>query len=590
MTKSVFIVSSLFKEKLQDKKCVVLDNYIAVNNPELNCGELHACPRNSKNDWLRYEKKVVDKHSKYSAILTERLNKLHNINYSDRYWQQLFYLGIKRYIALVYEFFNQVESRFDHENHDFRLLDKESFYTPFDLEDLRSYLSYSEHAYEQLFSIYIEQFYSELIGDDLKIMNIGVYKPKTKKQKHSFIKRAIYSIYDKLKIFNPTVILLGVQYSPSKIKKLLLKSKSKIFLYVLAPFERPEVKLNNIDVDKRDGLSVYNENFDKFDKFFFKTLESFFPIIFIEDYSDASKYYDYQAKLFPKVKYIISESWISSSSMMFFIAHQQKMHGTKFISTEHKGVAHTYENNLLEDMVNISDLFFTVGWYHKDFDKSGKLIKTGLMSPAKSSNDNIVEYKNKILYMTAPAYAKRTNYVGNNFFTGEDSKYFFDFQKSFFSELDTQVLNNIIYRSAPIMRTLKIATYNHLDILKKYIKYMQIDSGKYSGPDAMLSSKLVVINYMATGYIESIINNIPTIIFLNKNMYLTSYGEEMYSELIDQEIIQSDPKKAAHFLMRVEKEPEKWWYSEEVQKARKSFLSKVVGDSCVLEKTILELM
>jgi len=589
MTKSVFIVSSLFKEKLQDKKCVVLDNYIAVNNPELNCGELHACPRNSKNDWLRYEKKVVDKHSKYSAILTERLNKLHNINYSDRYWQQLFYLGIKRYIALVYEFFNQVESRFDHENHDFRLLDKESFYTPFDLEDLRSYLSYSEHAYEQLFSIYIEQFYSELIGDDLKIMNIGVYKPKTKKQKHSFIKRAIYSIYDKLKIFNPTVILLGVQYSPSKIKKLLLKSKSKIFLYVLAPFERPEVKLNNIDVDKRDGLSVYNENFDKFDKFFFKTLESFFPIIFIEDYSDASKYYDYQAKLFPKVKYIISESWISSSSMMFFIAHQQKMHGTKFISTEHKGVAHTYENNLLEDMVNISDLYFTIGWYHKDFDANLKLVKTGLMSPAKAKIDNLEEYKNKILYLTAPVYAKRTNYYGNNFFMGEDSCYYFEFQKKFFSELSNKVLKNVIFRMAPIMKTLKVATYNQMDILKDHIELMQIDSGRYRGPEAMASSKLVIIDYIATGYIESIINNIPTIIFLNKNIYLTQYGKDIYEELIQNGIVQSDPKEAAQLLMEVEKDPKKWWYSDNIQKARKSFLSKVAGDSCILEKAILEL-
>ena len=386
------------------------------------------------------------------------------------------------------------------------------------------------------------------------------------------------------------MILLGVQYDSSKTFSLILKSRFKIFLYMLVPFKRHDVNSNEVDINKRKDLSESGGAGDRFDDFFFKTIESFFPTIFIEDYKQVSSYYDTQAKLFPMAEHIISESWISNNAMMFFIAHHQKKYKSKFISTEHKGVAHTYENNLLEEMIDISDLYFTIGWYHKDFDANLKLVKTGLMSPAKAKIDNLEEYKNKILYLTAPAYAKRTNYFGNNFFTGEDSKYFFDFQKSFFSELDTQVLNNIIYRSAPIMKTLKIATYNHLDILKKYIKYMQIDSGKYSGPDAMLSSKLVVINYMATGYIESIINNIPTIIFLNKNMYLTSYGEEMYSELIDQEIIQSDPKKAAHFLMRVEKEPEKWWYSEEVQKARKSFLSKVVGDSCVLEKTILELM
>lgn len=588
MTKSVFIVSSLFKKRLEDKKCVVLDNYIAINNPELNSMKNHECPRNSKDDWLRYENELIVKHKKYFEILSKRLNKLHNITYSDRYWQQLFYLGLKRYIALVYEFFNQVESRFDYDNHDFRLLDKKAFYTPFDLEDLRSYLSYSEHSYEQLFSIYIEQFYSELIDDNLEIIDIGAYKPIKKQTKLSFIKRTIYSIYDKLKIFNPKVILLGVGYEPSKIKKLVLKSKFKIFLYNLVPFERAKVKSN--DTDKRYNLSLYEEGSDRFDKFFFKTLESFFPTIFIEDYNDSCKYYDSQAKLFPKAKYVISEAWISSSSIMFFIAHQQKMYNTKLISTEHKGVSHTYENNLLEDMLDISDLFFTVGWYHQDFDKESKLIKTGLMSPAKSSNNNIKEYKNKILYMTAPAYAKRTNYFGNNFFMGEDSQYFFDFQKSFFSELDTKVLNNMVYRSAPIMKTLKIVTYNHLDILKNYIKHVQMDSGKYRGPDAMASSKLVVINYIGTGYIESIINNVPTIVFLNKNMYLSSYGKEMYSELIEQDIMQSNPKEAAQFLMRVEKEPNKWWFSDEVQQARKSFLSKVIGDSCVLKNRILELI
>jgi len=277
MNKTYFLASSLFKNKLKGKKCVVLDNYIAMNNPELSHGEgeLHPCPRNSKDDWIRYEKELVNKHNKYFTILSEKLNNIHNVKHNDRYWQQVFYFGLKRYIALVYEFYNQVDNRFDYKNHDFNVVYKSSFYTPSDLEDLRAYLSYSELAYEQLFTIYIEKFHPELASDN-RYINIEKYKPSIKNTE-SFIRKIIFYVYDKFKIFGTKVILLGVQYDSSKTFSLILKSRFKIFLYMLVPFKRHDVNSNEVDINKRKDLSESGGAGDRFDDFFFKTIESFFP-------------------------------------------------------------------------------------------------------------------------------------------------------------------------------------------------------------------------------------------------------------------------------------------------------------------------
>jgi len=276
--------------------------------------------------------------------------------------------------------------------------------------------------------------------------------------------------------------------------------------------------------------------------------------------------------------------------MSFFIAQLKKKNNALFINSEHRGLHHIFENSPFEEILDLSDRYFTIGWYQKSLDKNLKLVVTGLLHTTRINNKNIKKYKGKILYMAAPIYAKRTNYSHINFFMGEDSRYAFAFQEKFFSNLRVEILQSIVYRMAPIMREWNIATYNQLDILNDHIKHMEMDNYDYNGLEAMQSAKIVVIDYIGSGYLDALVYNIPTIIFLCDNAYLSDKGLKLLQELIDINVVHKNALEAAKFLITIENDPLKWWMSEGVQKARKSFLHKTIGGACVLENKILDLL
>ncbi len=525
------------------------------------------------------------KFNKYFDILKNRLNNINNVNYDDTYWKQVFYLGLKRYIALVYEFYMQVSQRFVPEELNFRTLKKDSFYTPFDLEDLRKYLSNSEYAQEQLFSIYIDTFYQALENKDH--IEGNTYKRTIPKVKVTWKNKVKLFLKKQLKWFSPKVLLLATHYDPKKLKELILTSKFKIIFLVFVPFDKiTKIKKN---VSARHELSNFQENFDDFDKFFFKTLDSLCPTALIEDFEELTSYYDQQVSRYKNLEYIVSEAWISDHQMSFFIAHLRQ-NGAKFVYSEHKGLQHPFINNFTYDLMDIADIYYTQGWYSKHYDSKSTLIQTGLLHKIEAEKNKIPELRNKILYMTAPAYAKRTNYNGINFFMGEDSECYFNFQKEFFSSLSERTLKNMIYRIAPISQTIDFLTYDSTLILSDYLKYMEIDDFTYTGLEATNSAKLVIIDYLGSGYLETLINNIPTILFLNTNCYLDESELNIFDDLIDVGIMQTNGKNAAKFLLSIEKDPFAWWMSNRVQNAREKFIYNVVGDGDLLTKELLKLV
>ena len=119
---------------------------------------------------------------------------------------------------------------------------------------------------------------------------------------------------------------------------------------------------------------------------------------------------------------------------------------------------------------------------------------------------------------------------------------------------------------------------------------MEIDDHSFTGLEAMNSAKLVIIDYIGSGYLESLTHNIPTIIFLCENAYLSKEGVFLFQDLLDVNIVHDNALEASEFVMSIANDPLLWWKSSKVQKARKSFLHKTIGDASVLENKILNLL
>lgn len=575
-----FAISSLSLKKNEPN--AILDNYIKINNPQY-ITKKNKLFRESREDYVKVGKYVDEKYQRYLSILSSRLNEIHNSSYSHLFWKQFFYLGLKRYITLVYEFFKQIETRFDHKLYGFRIIESEEFYIPFDLEDLRDYLSNSEHAQEQLFSIYYKLFLN-----DKEVKTLNSKNTFNKKEKINSQKIDIIDINDINQ--NTEILIFDIGCNLEELKDLSFITNKKFSILNLSLYS-DSISLN-CNKKSRDYLSSKKNDFDKFDRFFFETTKTLFPRIAIENFNAAVLFYNNTISFYPNLKYCISEYWISNHQTSLFIALLREK-GVKLIYNEHNGLNHPFLNNWSHDLLSITDYYLTQGWYNKSFDK-GNLIKSGFMhyefDCSKKNPYSLNNSSKDILYMTAPAYVKRTNFSSIDFFMGEDSQYYFEFQKKFFNNLSKDILNHTIYRNAPILYRKNWLIYNSSEILKDKLNHMKLDTRSCSGLKAMSDSKLVIIDYLGSAYLQSFMYNIPTIIFLHQTSFLEDSFHDLFDELISVGIIQTNPINAANFILKIEKEPLKWWLSENVQNAKNNFLKENIQGSDFIKETFISFL
>ena len=93
----------------------------------------------------------------------------------------------------------------------------------------------------------------------------------------------------------------------------------------------------------------------------------------------------------------------------------------------------------------------------------------------------------------------------------------------------------------------------------------------------------------STTFIKSIFSNIPTILFFDKKSYeLNQENQYFFNELIKVGIVQTDPITASCHVEKIYLNPQKWWYSELVQKAINKFKSENFGSEQKLLNALQE--
>jgi putative transferase (TIGR04331 family) len=102
--------------------------------------------------------------------------------------------------------------------------------------------------------------------------------------------------------------------------------------------------------------------------------------------------------------------------------------------------------------------------------------------------------------------------------------------------------------------------------------HTKIETAKVSIQSLIAQSRLVVHSYDSTGILESLSQNIPTICFWQGGLtHLQESAKPYYEKLQQAEILLDSPESAARKVEEVWNDIPAWWYSEEVQSARKIF-------------------
>lgn len=530
----------------------------------------------SKENIIQNNNLVNKKYSHTVEALGKELNFCFKEDLSIAFWKKSLSLGYKRYISMLHMAYCEFSSIDYSKFRVHAVLDKSCYFIPKDFEEQREFIQNTDLGREQLFSIYIEIFHPNIYRDAKKIkikFNTNYKSSQLSRIKHN-IKRLTPVILNKNKSIE--LGILDSFFSKENYSKLIANKKISSLL-----FKNTKNTKNTFIFSYRKNLGHSLNRNDSFDIYFIKSLESLFPSFFIEDFQYNKNFFKKELKKYPNLKYIVCEAWVSSTRDSFILAIAKEFNNIKHIYSEHNSLFHPFLGNNTEITSELVDTYYTLGWDISTTNLNKKIsnIKKGASLFFDEPNPNRSAKKGQILFLDVAVFGYLEEY--NTYYSESDfyAKYYFQFLTNFFIELNSNFKSNITYRGYPV-RDRNWKTYDNKSILKKYFPPNIIfDDMQLSGNEMMKRSELNIIPYTNTGYLQSIILDVPTIFFWNKEIaHLDPNFLDFFDELIEVGICHTSPKSAANFLCSIENNINEWWLDKKTRSARKNFLDKNIGE------------
>lgn len=551
-------------------------------------------------------KEVEAYHSKFVDIFSDRLNKIHALNYTKEFWKRIFSIGLLRNISNVHMFFSLAERHFNPETHSCKILSKDNYVFCYDFEEQRSLLTSSWVGQEQLLSMYVECFYPKYyskIKADGDIINIPVGSTQNKSYKLWSNYLFISSFVGKFKISNLTRVvnvlltrlrkrlirhrtivgLIGVCFSRNHLMEVCNQSEGAVQPISLASSDGS----SKVDLANRIKLFSLQDNASRFERFFFFVSVYLFPRILLEDFTTVIGGCRLQLSRYPRLKYIVSESWLSSSLTNIFRSLAFELRSVATYYNEHNCIFHPFQDEFVHFQSELVDKYLTFGWNSPN----AKMIPLASLFPFSIPRQSI---KYDILYVSYPMEQYRSIYSASYASSGYGAISHLAFAKNFFRALPHELKQAISYRGYPKDYALMGIFYNKEEMLENYLKGVAfVSSFKAKGETCkqqMAASRIVVIDSLSTAYLESLMMNIPTLCFWNRDaMFLKESSIGFYDDLIEAKIVHVSPEDAAKHLNCVYSDPSLWWDNPLTQSLRTRWLSRNFGNPLLMKEYLLKL-
>ena len=546
-------------------------------------------------------------HSKFVDIFSDRLNEIHGLNYTKEFWKRIFSIGLLRNISNIHMFFSLAERHFNPEIHSCQILSKDDYIFCYDFEEQRDLLTSSWIGQEQLLSMYVECFYPKYYSktkDDDHIINIHsscIHKKSYSLRsnflslssfvgrfKNSNLKRVLNSLLTRFRkrLTRHRVIvgLIGVHFSRNHLVECHNQSEGALQTMSLSSPDRS----SKVDMAKRIKLfSLQDNGSSRFEQFFFFVSVYLFPRVLLEDFASVIGRFRLQLRSYPRLKYIISESWLSSSLTNIFRALAFELRTVATYYNEHNCIFHPFQDHFVRFQSKLVDKYLTFGWTSSNT----KMIPLASLFPFSISRQS---FKYDILYVSYPMEQYKSIYSSSYSSSGYGAISHLAFTKNFFRALPRELISAISYRGYPKDYALMGIRYDKEEILKDYLEgVVFVSSFKSKGETCkqqMAASRIVVIDSLSTAYLESLIMNIPTLCFWNCDaMFLKEGCIGFFDDLIEAKIIHVNPESAAKHLNSVYSDPSLWWENPLTQSLRKRWLSRNFGDPLLLKEYLLKL-
>jgi putative transferase (TIGR04331 family) len=515
----------------------------------------------------------------YESLLVSlslTLNKIHGVNFSNKYWRILIgpWLGI--FIQVIYDRWEMIQKALDLEEELFSIITEKdiSKHVPNDMSEFLDFIcsdNWNQHIYE---SIILE---TNIIK---QIKGQSSYNKKNEKSKINIRKKSLKSFIKSFinffgKFLTPSNSPLVLSSYLSKKNELKMGLTNKYF-----PLWNNNIKPNIYTFSglKRDfKINYITKNL--FEKFILKAIIKQIPKAYLEGFERLRmKAENLGWQKNPKYIFTSNNYW--ADDLFKCYSAMQSLNNVPLFTGQHGGHYGTGKFSFIEDhQLSISDKFISWGWTNKKYNhKIAPIGNLKYIKPKKKRNAN-----NKKLLIITCSLPRYSYHLYSILISSQWINYFED-QCEFVDSLNEKI------KSITTVR-LSSEDYGWDQLLrwKKKFPNLNYDLNKELLINQLNKTKLVVSTYNATTFLESMSMNIPTVIFWNPNHWeLREDAIPFYEELEKVKIFHKNPVSAASHINLVYDELEIWWNSDQVQSVKTLFLHRYCRNEDRLIKKLNE--
>ena len=497
-------------------------------------------------------------YEKVLSDLVKKLNNIHSVNFSKRYWRIILGPWLLNYIPVLWDRWEnlRVFASFNikcetyvskKKINDILVDDYSKANILMNRNDTWNYFLYLDILRFQNFKN-IELVYRDIDFEDFNTQ-INAYDNLTKKNSFIYyfkliVDRIISTIIQK----KHYKFIIFESYFPIKFLFNLFY-KLKIVPSIYYQFSK-EINYKNLDFLIRPKFKKIKGS-NKFEKFLYQRIFKDMPKTYLEVYKELSNY----CEKLPTANIIYTSNAHFRNEIFKIWSAKQVINGSKLIIGQHGGAIPALSNSFNhEDKICDKK---TV-WHTRLISKHEKLSINKIVDTNFSSKN-----KNQIT-LVGLDFNRYYNKCG---FAPLSSALLLDFNQKikFINLLKKNIKVNLKIR--PYQAREWHTKKRYIDIFGK--KILSTDKTLY---DNFKNSKLLICTYPQTTFNEAMNSGKPTIM-----LYLDKFWEHhpVFHELIVKmkkaQIIHSDPIKAAEHVNRIAANPKVWWYNKKTVEAKKMF-------------------
>ena len=501
---------------------------------------------------------LTDFYEKILEKISIKMNTIHRVNHSLKYWRILLGPWSSLFIQSVFDRWEMIRLAVNsNDNLKSNIInDSELKWTTYDHHNFKKLVMESDgwnnFIYSKIIELQHDQIAINTLSESSRNNNITI-----KKKNFKILLLNLYQCIANFINSNKSSLILSSYLS--KIGELILSLK----LFQLPLF----INLHNIknfapDINQRKWKIDMDTSSD-FEKFILRIIPNQLPSVYMEGYKNLNK----KVK---KLNWPKSPRSIFTSNSMYedevFKHYAGKNEKSTLIIGQHGGSYGISKLNFSEyHELSIADRYISWGWTNKSSKK--KIYPLGQLNSKSLSKSKPSKTKLLIVTATLPRYS----YILQSMTISSQWLSYFNNQTDFIKNLDKSVTKETTVR-----------LYRHdykwdqIGRWKEVFPNLNYDKGVSNIEKLYHETKIYVATYNATTFLETFRLNIPTVIFWDPNYWENRDSVKMlFSELKRVKVFHDTPESAAKHINEIWNNVEGWWGSSEVKEVINKFNNSV---------------